>query len=180
MNRTGGDSMSRPDKNDGRVSDSVHLLISLLVRYPEIGTIKFDPDHHTLKLTFMIQNKESTVNNQVLEKLLNNSLTAYHILEGFSDITARVQVASIPPLMTVHLVRDVYSLGKGEIELVIAILKDQVGQALIVEQDSSLLEEELIFQEELIDNMLENIKNEDYDRSLFGIREEGRVMVFNK
>ncbi len=172
--------MSRTSKNDGRVSDGVHLLISLLVRYPEIGTISFEPDHHALKLTFMIQNKESVVNVKAVETLLNHSLAAYHSLEGLSDITVQVQFVSIPPLVIVHLVRDVYSLGKSEIELVIAILKDQVGENLIVEQNSSLVEEELLFQEELIDNMLENIKNEDSDRRLFGIREEGRVMVFNK
>ncbi len=172
--------MSRTSKNDGHVSDGVHLLISLLVRYPEIGTINFDPDNHALKLTFMVYNRELDINMSAIEKLLNNSLTVYHSLEGFSDITVQVELVSTPPLVTIHLVRDIYSLGKGEIELVIAILKDQFADALIVEQNSILVEEELLFQEELIDNMLENVKNEDSGRSLFGIREEGRVMVFNK
>jgi len=172
--------MNRSSKNEGHVSDGVHLLISLLVRYPEIGTINFDPDHHALKLTFMAYNKTSEINIKPLEKLLIKSLAVYHNLEGFSDITVQVHLIDNPPLITVNMLRDIYSLGKGEIELVIAILKDQLGDALIVEQNSFLVEEELLFQEELIDNMLENVKNEDSGRSLFGIREEGRVMVFNK
>ena len=31
-------------QNDQQVSDGANLLISMLVRYPEIGTINFDPE----------------------------------------------------------------------------------------------------------------------------------------
>ena len=172
--------MSRTSKSDGHVSDGVHLLISLLVRYPEIGTISFEPDHHALKLTFMVYNRASEINIKTIEQLLSSSLSVYHSLEGFSNLIVEVELVNTPPLLTIHLVRDIYSLGKGEIELVIAILKDQFAEELIVEQNSFLVEEELLFQEELIDSMLENVKNEDSGHSLFGIREEGRVMVFNK
>ena len=41
-------------KNGENVSDGVGLLISMLVRYPEIGTINFDPETNNLKITFMM------------------------------------------------------------------------------------------------------------------------------
>ena len=39
-------------KLDGeKVSDSVNLLVSMLVRYPELGTLRFDSSNATLNLT---------------------------------------------------------------------------------------------------------------------------------
>lgn len=47
------------ESNNEQISDSVNLLISILIRYPEIGTIKFDPQHSCLIFKFMLSSLPS-------------------------------------------------------------------------------------------------------------------------
>jgi hypothetical protein len=78
------------------------------------------------------------------------------------------------------IIRDVGSLSRGEIALIIALLREKVIDLLVSDQSEFLVEEDLLIQEELIENMLENMKREYDSHSLIGIREDGRVLVFNK
>ena len=78
------------------------------------------------------------------------------------------------------ILRDVATLSKGEIALIIVLLRENLSGKLMSDENDALLEEDLLVQEEVIDNMLENIKNQHNCNGLIGIREDGRVLVFNK
>ena len=41
------------NSSDTRSSDGVSLLISLLMRFPQIGTLQFDSKHRLLTMNFM-------------------------------------------------------------------------------------------------------------------------------
>ena len=56
----------------------------------------------------------------------------------------------------------------------------KVPSTIIADENDAMLEEDLLVQEELIGNMLENIKTQQTGSGLIGIREDGRVLVFNK
>jgi len=78
------------------------------------------------------------------------------------------------------IVRDVKTLSKGEIALIITLLRDNFKNRLVTDHNDSMLEEDLLVQEELIEDMLENLKKGQANHKLIGIREDGRVLVFNK
>ena len=63
----------RYKSNRNNVTDSVGLLISILLRYPEVATINFDPDHHLLKFTFIYL---QVLGNNELKPLKKNCWTA--------------------------------------------------------------------------------------------------------
>jgi len=172
--------MAKLQQDDDRVSTGVNLLISILVRYPEIGTINFDADNNTIKLTFMLSGIPTEQEFTKLKTLLLNSIAAYHILEGFKPATADVQLSSFEQVAMMTILRDVPTLSKGEIALIIALLRDNLRDKLIADENDTMLEEDLLVQEEVIDNMLENIKSQLNCNGLIGIREDGRVLVFNK
>ena len=76
--------------------------------------------------------------------------------------------------------RDVLTLTQKEIALVIALLQEQFGENLITEEDDELLVDDLSLHEELIGRMLEHTIETSANRSLVALRDEGKVLVFNK
>ncbi|HEY3423354.1 MAG TPA: hypothetical protein VGL27_01050 [Negativicutes bacterium] len=167
-------------QDDEQISDGVNLLISILVRYPEIGTISFDPQNDSLKLTFMLSGIPSQTDFVVTKQLILNSVAAYHMLEGLTISKADVQLSNYEQVAMLTISRDVHTLTKGEITLVITLLRDKFKDRLVTDYNESMLEEDLLIQEELIDNMLESMKKQQSGHRLIGIREDGRVLVFNK
>ena len=164
-----------------QVSDGANLIISMLVRYPEIGTINFDPDSNVLKLTFMISGIPTTGDFASCKQLMLNSIAAYHMLEGIAEFSAEIELSSYEQVAMVTVIRDVQTLTRGEINLMIKLLKERFADRLVADHNDTMLEEDLLFQDEVIEDMLENMRKQDNDHhSLIGIREDGRVFVFNK
>ncbi|MBP1764729.1 MAG: hypothetical protein H6Q65_1787 [Firmicutes bacterium] len=168
-----------PD-NDQQVTDGVNLLISILIRYPEITSISFDPQTHILRQNFMLSGIPSKIEFAKVRKVLLDSIAVYHTIEGINDKTVDIQLSEYDTVAMLHIVQDVRTLSKGEIALTIALLKEHFRSSLIIETSEAFLEEELYLQDELIDNMLNNATRNNSGRRLVGIREDGRVIVYNK
>lgn len=172
--------MSKYHQDDEHISDGVNLLISILVRYPEIGTINFDPQTSSLKLTFMFSNLQGQKDFLSIKSNLLDSINVYHMLEGTNVELADIELSSYGQMTMMNIIRDVHTLSKSEITLLIAILRENFKDRLIIDYHDGMLEEDLVMQEEVIDNMLENMKKQYLGNNLIGIREDGRVLVFNK
>lgn len=172
--------MHKYKQNDEQISDGVNLLISILVRYPEIGTISFDPDNNWLKLTFMMSTIPSQTEFLNIKNLLLNSVIAYTTLEDVSFKTLDIQLDTYDQVAMLSIFRDVHTISKNEIALLITLLRGKFKNHLITDYNDSLLEEDLLIQEEVIEDMLTSIKKHHTENRLIGIREDGRVLVFNK
>jgi len=175
-----GDTMPKYTQDDEQISDGVNLLISILVRYPEIGTISFDPLHNSIKLTFMLSSILTAQEFEAIKTVVLNSIKAYLMLSGAGEHKADVQLSSYDRVTMLVVSRDVATLSKGEITLLITLLRDKFRDVLVTDNNDAMLEEDLLIQEELIDNMLQNVKSNHTVNRLIGIREDGRVLVFNK
>ncbi len=168
-------------QNDQQVSDGANLIISMLVRYPEIGTINFNPEANSLKLTFMISGIPTVEEFESTKRLIINSIAAYHMLQGITDNNVDIELSSYEKVAMVTFIREVQTLSRGEINLVIKLLREHFSDRLVTDHNDAMLEEDLLFQEEVIEDMLENVRKQYNDHhSLIGIREDGRVFVFNK
>ncbi|NLP41839.1 MAG: hypothetical protein GX348_06510 [Veillonellaceae bacterium] len=173
--------MSKYHQDDENISDGVNLLISILVCYPEIGTINFDPRTNSLKLTFILSNLSTQTKCMEFKQLLTDSISAYHLLENTNMKIAEIEFSTYGQMTMMHIIRDVCSLTKAEIALIITLLRDKFQDRLVIDYNDSLLEEDLVMQEEVIETMLESMKKQYHgNNSLIGIREDGRVLVFNK
>ena len=172
--------MPKCTQEDEQISDGANLLISILVRYPEIGTISFDHRTDVIKLTFMLSEIPARSEMTTIRQIILDSIEAYHILDGQAVSVANVELSSFEPMAMLNILRDVHTLSKGEIALIITLLHERFGERLVTDLNDSMLEEDLIIQEELIENMLESMKRQHIKNGLIGIREDGRVLVFNK
>ncbi len=172
--------LSQSEVNNEQISNGINLLISILIRYPEIGTASFDPEQNSLHLKFMLSAIPSEVDFSNTKQLLLNSIAAYTMLEGFLEATSEIQLHTYDQVAILNIVRDVYTISKPEIALLITLLRENFKDSLIIDYNDSLPEEDLRIQEEVIENMLINVKKHRMPHGLIGIRENGRILVFNK
>jgi archaellum biogenesis ATPase FlaH len=172
--------MPKYAQEDEQISDGVNLLISILVRYPEIGTISFDHRTDLITLTFMLSGIPAQSEFTATRQIILDSIDAYHLLEGQAVMLADVKLSSFEQVAILNILRDVHTLSKSEIALIITLLREKFGERLVTDFNDSMPEEDLIMQEELIENMLESMKKQHIKNGLIGIREDGRVLVFNK
>jgi len=166
--------------NRDNVTDSVGLLISILVRYPEVATINFDPENHLLKFTFIYMQVLGKNELDNLHDKLMDSIEVYNLLEGKEPKFVSLSHQVCSNLTMIEVQRDVDTLVQEEITLIVDLFHQYLHSNLVTEENEQFIEEDLIAQEELIEHMLESIKCSKQEKSLFAFREEGRVLVFNK
>lgn len=167
-------------KDDTPSSDGVNLLISILVRYPEIGSIRFNPENHSLQLIFLLSQSSEEEKGKEFYLFLEDSIGAFHTLTGTSPNLIDIQLSISKPVALLTVTRDIITITKNEIDMLIALLRDHFTHRLLTDYNESMLEEDLRLQENVIEDMLANIKKNQTEYRLIGIREDGRVMVFNK
>lgn len=172
--------MQYKQKPQEEVSDSVGLLISILVRYPEVGTINYDPVKQDLKFTFIYSCVLEQPELVRFRTIMVESIEAYNTLEGRRPSTVEISHYICESFTMIEITRDVGTLAQEEISMVIELVHSNFAQNLVSEENDYLMEEDLIMQEELIEHMLENIKVSTPEKNLIAFREEGRVLVFNK
>lgn len=162
------------------VTDSVGLLISILVRYPEVATINFDPEDQLLKFKFIYSQILAENDLQNIKEKLMNSIEVYNMLEGKETRIVSLSYQVCDNLTMIEVQRDVDTLAQEEINLIVELFHQYLNSNLVTEANEQLIEEDLLAQEEIIEHMLESIKGHTQEKYLFAFREEGRVMVFNK
>ncbi len=167
---------------DDGTANSVSLLISILVRYPEVATVNFAPEGKVLKFTFMLSKSLPPAQWEAFKKRLSESVDTYAALVHGERPWLAVDRHDHGEVSLVEISRDIDTLTQEEISLIIELARTELGSSLIAEpstQDGEL-DEELLLQDEMIENMLEDLRESILQRKLIGFREEGRVFVFNK
>lgn len=166
------------DRDD--VTGSVGLLTSILVRYPEVATINFDPEKHLLRFTFIYAGVPEEKELANLKAKLIASIEAYNLLEHkeISMVSLNSQVCD--NLTVIEVQRDVDTLGQEEITLIVELFHLYLHNHLVTEGDDHYFEEDLVAYEEIIGHMLAKMKGTSPDKYLFAFRQEGKVMVFDK
>lgn len=162
-------------------SASVGLLVSILVRYPEICTISYTPDSRVLGFSFMVSRRVESEEIQSFRDRALSSIQVYlDLLRVEGTPLMEIAGAYVGNITQIQIARDVASLTADEISLLIGLIAQSYGEDLIADRSDDLEEEDLVVQEEFIANLLADLKETVQERRLIGFREEGRVVVFNK
>lgn len=167
-------------KRSDDITDCVGLLISILVRYPEVAAINFDPLEQILKFNFISSKviEEKELNN--FKIYLSNCIKTFHYLEKKDAVHVEILHQVYDDLTIIEINRDVGTLVKEEIALVVEVSNQFWEGNLVSDLNGSIIEDDLIVQEEMIEHMLESVKGSAEDKQLYAFREEGKVIVFNK
>lgn len=168
-------------KRDDRISRNVSLLISMLVRYPEVATVKYEPRQQTIRMGLIITGELSEDDWAKVEQDLFDTLEVYHLLAHREGATLDVELESFGDMTAVALVRDVATYTPEEIFTIVEFFRERFAGRLIAEQvEWPANEDELMAQDEMIEQILEDLEASRTNRNLIAIREDGRVMVFRK
>ncbi|TCL62094.1 hypothetical protein EDC14_102851 [Hydrogenispora ethanolica] len=161
-------------------SNSMSLIAFLLVRYPEIGTVRYDPDQKTLQFSFMLIKTLDAGEFEAFKEGMALSLGAISDLQGRKQLQTEISFTECDNLTFLEILRDIDSLSQEEIGLIIGVVHQFFEGNLLLDQEEAVQDEDVLLQEEMIDHMLEDLKDSQQEKRLIGFREEGRVMVFNR
>ncbi len=162
------------------LSSSAGLLVSILVRYPEVASVKLAPRDGLIRLTFMLHRETDKAEADAFAESLGANLEAFHTLLGQHDLYLGVESAKHGDYTALDVYRDVGSLSREEISLISQLVVRSFDGELIEEAGEPIAKEDQEFQEDMIDALLDDLRVGSGERDLIGYREEGRVFVFNK
>ena len=163
--------------------DGIKLLVSILVCYPEIGTVSYEPHEDALHFSFALKEVLPRKTCERVGRFVQESIITYHCLEGYEGARIEIFLEGQGTTAFFHLIRDVETISQGEISMVSTVMHEQLGDILIVDHDEDGFDMEVAgepVQEEVIDHMITTLKAGRLPDRMVGVREEGRVMVFNK
>lgn len=162
--------------------DSISLLTSLLVRYPELCTINFIPKGNLLKFSFIIKDE---IDNKTLKIFSEDLKDCIHTLMYFDNKDKvnpkqlKINKKYETGYTVVEITRDTATLTQKELALTVSLIKDRF-ESIVVSDIYNTNEDYLLEQEDYIRYMLENMKFHKKRNKLIAVREEGRVLVFKR
>jgi len=165
----------------GSSTSGVSLLVSILVRYSEISTVTYDPEIHSLKFCFMISYPFIESDFKAFEEdFLLKLLVYWDVIRINEKKTVAVTCDNVDQMMRIEVCRDISTLTAEEISLMTTIISQRLGEHLIKDRCEGLTDEDIFIHEEMIRNLLADVNDAAQEKKLIGLREEGRVMVFNR
>lgn len=167
-------------QGDSSAPQIANLLTSLLIYYPEIATINLDPRKQIIKFTFYLKNAISPEKIKMAQNYLRQSLDAYYYLCKMKVAVSTFFFEPLESFTILEFQRDVGSLSLKEINLLIALLREELGATLVTDEDDDLQVDDMALHEELLGYMLESVKQKRANIELIALRDEGKVVVYNK
>lgn len=160
--------------------ESINLLTTLLVRYPELCTINYSPQGNVLRLSFIVKKEVREEEIRDFESELSLCINAYlHFESGIKPKRFRVHHYYGPGITVIDIARDTETLTQKEIGLLIDYIKEKYLQDIACEElygDES----ELSQQDDFIGSLLERFRRNNPAHRLIAVREEGKVLVFQR
>lgn len=156
------------------------LIASLLFRYPEICSIKIQPRKGVITLTFLPKGKIGEDDWRQYRKALQDSLEAYHKLRLCPMAHLSVSRYDFDDYCLMEVTRDLATLQREELSLVVAMVREFSRDGLMMDACDVISSDDLEWQDELIDHMLEDVRTKKRCQDIVAFREAGRVVVFDR
>jgi hypothetical protein len=160
-------------------ADTVSLVCALLVRFPELASIRSGPADRTLRVTFAVRQRVDRAGQSALAEAIEDHVRSFLALVKEEPRVLHVECEGDRTLTFIHVTRDLESFSKEELELQVAFFSDRCGEALVrnphpdehVDADPAAEDEAALY-------AIEALRDPAQSKSLVGFREEKRVLVY--
>lgn len=160
-------------------ADTVSLVCALLVRFPELASIRSGPADRTLRLTFAVRQRYDRAAVAALAETIEDHVRSFLALSREEPAAMRVECEGDRGMTFVHVTRDLETFTKEELELQVSFFCDWCGDALVrnpppedyFEGDPAADDEAALY-------AVEALRDPAQSKSLVGFREEKRVLVY--
>lgn len=160
--------------------DCVNLLTSVLIYYPEISKISIEPDEK-IYINYIIQKILTDEKIEKTQTLLEECLKSYHYLEKIQAECDEIKIIIEEKATFITIKRDMKTFSHGELRLINTLINEEFDELLIMDTDKiPMIDNTMLAQMDLIDTMFASLKINPVVEKMIGIREAGRVIVFNK
>lgn len=169
--------MKQQSKQDAYMTN---LMVSLLMRFPEIMSLHFDMPQDKAKFTFLLKGKPEQEKMKSFTVLLAESLEVFRDLTGEAfKVKATSQRSGKISLLT--LTTSTKCLSLEGIHLLCGLVCSTFTASIIRDADTivALQDDELLRQEEIIEYLLSHSTGTKKD-NLLAFREAGKVFVYDK
>lgn len=160
----------------------VNMIINLLVRYPDIFTIKFNLSSSSCCLTYMINRKLNSERYKELQQTLEDHLEAYQFLRKKKARKPLLRKKIYRGLTRLEIILQDESLPGEEIGMITSLMRDLFKADLLSEirpEDSDIPDETPASLEDILELLLSCNRYGD-TKNLFAFRDAGKVYVFDK
>jgi hypothetical protein len=160
-------------------ADTVSLVCALLVRFPELASIRSGPVDRTVRLTFAVRQRLDRAAQATLLEALEEHVRSFVALAKEEPGVLRAECEGDRGLTFIHVTRDFETFSKEELELQVGFLRDRYSEALVrnphpddhIEADPAAEDEAALY-------AIEALRDPTQSKSLVGFREEKRVLVY--
>ncbi|MBT9173596.1 MAG: hypothetical protein DDT21_01997 [Syntrophomonadaceae bacterium] len=159
---------------------TANLLISLLIRFPEILSINFNMPQNRCKFTFMLSGRQEREEVLRFRKTFKDALETYINLTG-EYFSVKIAATFSHRLNLLEITSNTTFLSLEAIQLICGLVATSFGESLLkdAECQDSTRDDDLSRHEEIIDYLLSHSVGSRQD-NLFAFREAGRVYVYDK
>jgi hypothetical protein len=162
-------------------ADTVNRVVALLVRFPEIHSVRSNPADATLTLSFALRTRLDRNAARALGERLGEHVRAFLDLRG--EVPAKIALTCDRDRETavsfVHVTRDAASFAREELELLVALLVDAFPSSLVRDGAGPVpVDDDPAARDELVEVALDALRDPSQRQRLVGFREESRVLVY--
>lgn len=165
-------------KNGEKVDEGTSLLISILVCYPEINTIKYDGRSRELNLSFLLQEPLTEEEFLLFSQHCTLSLEIFCQLKDVPMMVPRLKKKSCGDCTLVEISCKLCQLSKDVLSLIMEVISSYFHELLLKEEYEAPISIQEN-QEEMLADMLKDFQDGTSLVHLIGLRKGGKVMVFD-
>ena len=160
-------------------ADTVSLVCALLVRFPEIASVRCLPNDRTVRFTFVVSHRVDREAQEAVRTAVNEHVDGFLLLGADEARIVRVDCEAARGVTFVHVTRDLDSFSKDELDMLVTMFADRFGNALARNPvTDEHIDEDPVAQEELVNYAIDSLRDPKQSKSLVGFREEKRVLVY--
>lgn len=160
-------------------ADTVSLVCALLVRFPELASIRAMPAERNVRLTFAIRQRVDKSGQAALAEGIEDHVRGILLLGKGEPDTLRIEFENDRSTTFLHLTRDLESFAKDELEMLGTLLRERYPDTLVRNPlPDDHLDADPAAQDEAAVYAIEALRDPTQSKSLVGFREEKRVLVY--
>ena len=157
-------------------NETVRLIVSLLVRYPELSRLSIDSRARSISFFFIVRGRIAEAERAAFAGSLRGHMDAFHRLDRREGVQIAVDMDELDGITIVEVRRDTRTVAREELGVIVALLTEAFGDRVVAnppaegDDDSSA-------QEEMVGNAFDALRRGKQKKSLVGFRDDRRVLV---
>jgi hypothetical protein len=161
-------------------NDSVNLVVSLLVRHPELSRIVIRRRFAAIAFFFVVKGTLTRDDAIAFRRSVGAHSRAFHSLSRERAPRVSVRVRSEEGLSFVEIERETSDLSRDEIAMLVSLVSDSFGERLLVNPpaEGPSDEESTGAREDAVGDALDAVRRAKQRKSLVGLRDERRVLIY--